>query len=304
MSSAFFVLLATWLAQPLLPLEPQPPRVAVRTPSAPVAAASTTPTAPPAPTFSSTPGQPPQFDPASAALPPNYPGDPIGLYLYVPEKDEFETTLQYEARLAALPERKPVAAFRISTSSVQYDADNQLLTLGIYTPSVYEGSSTAVSGRAFPVKLETISKKKYEASNALGGRTTVESSIESIYAVVADDVTPPSLETTGPNSKFLLQLSLAMPIEDAKASKASAAVLLVCRPKPLQANSPRVASFPRKKGDPAPNGYRYVAPKFSSPEEETTLYYLLHADTLGLWVYDTPTGRVLAKYDMDGKRLD
>jgi hypothetical protein len=252
--------------------------------------ASRTPTAP----------QNSEFSPALTALPPNFAGDAIEGYFDLPQKGEFETSAQYQERLAARGVHKAISAFRLHQPAAKYDADRQVMTVSVSTPTVYEGYGREVPARAFEVEEHVVRRREYEAGNAFGARALVEQSSVVFYAVVAEAKKKLSFEELLAQN---LDLALSIPIAEARESKANVAVLLVCRARLYDdpTKPPRSLFRLDDRSAPKPTGYSRDEPSVASPSEFIKYYYLLKGEVLGLWVYNAATGAVLGKFDYTGR---
>src|SRR6266540_2888787 len=143
-----------------------------------------------------------EFTPALKLLPPNYSGDSIADYFRVVPKDQFETTAQYQERLAASPAPKAIAAFRLANVSPDYNADDRVLTITVEKrPKVIipDGTPSGEQKNFAPsptllIKQDTITDRQYDATNAFGARFSVHETTYVDYSVLVDGVSGPSLE--------------------------------------------------------------------------------------------------------------
>jgi hypothetical protein len=245
------------------------------------------------------------FDPNLSTLPTEYRGHDAkriydALAKSLADKGEFETTKAYQERIDSVPSTLLVGeltashifAFEIDRTIYDYDADKELLRVGVELGPVYKGVKpinlhqglVLSSGKGFAQKI-------YEGTNALGAKVAVTRDVTVQYALAVEnwnawrsasyggEMTRISSETFEYVAKkaFLDFLNL----EPAKAQrlKPNFRLLAVCRLK-----FPHIGS-----------GGSYIEPTFNDPRETVLANYYLYVDLLELWAYDSSSGQVLYK---------
>lgn len=273
---------------------PAPAAKPTRRPPANTLTPTVTPTSIPAtPTLTPTPWT---FDPIARSLPAEYQGDSIKPLFAIPSKDEFETTAQYQTRLAsAAPPIGAIKVFRIPSARAVYDADRQVLKVQIASGDTYDGFEKS-SLASLEVLREESGKREYEGSNAFGAKIMVSASTNRLYKLVFD-----SRRATGQRYSVLgdmfQTLELSMGVDDARTLKPRVGVIAVCR---LKARPAPKFPIPSASEGPTATGFNSTKPTRDFPYDISTYYYALPVDILGLWVFDNPTGRVLGKFDSSG----
>lgn len=174
----------------------------------------------------------------------------------VPLKDEFETTAQYEQRLAATtPATALIIAKKAETSdldggTIAYDADKGELSVSVFAFSnmnvkLWDAKDNAVP--AFDIRMFSrhsvidIADKPigtYNAQNAFGVKGQVTRINKMIGAIVEPDTesSPIDLFPKQPMGQYGMRISrlksIALPPDQAKAIKASGSLAFVVTPKP------------------------------------------------------------------------
>lgn len=209
-------------------------------------------------------------------------------------KSEFESTDQYQARVAAYkgPEKM---AFRLfnevdgeANVEANYDADSQVLTIDI-KPLTYsiDGHDASVDG--FLLKRDSLGTQKYVGSNAFGVKKMITRQDYAEYGALlsADDpvFVKDAFESFGhPIARFRIQMK---PMEAAIIKTALRAVL-VC-----------TVADPKVFHDTTSD-----EPTISHPYETNTLRQFMPVTTRELILYNDITGQVVARRSPDSWRTE
>jgi hypothetical protein len=148
-------------------------------------------------------------------------------------KSEFETTAQYEARVASFMARRqqyvfvnnPTAdALRDAPDSdcehFKYNADEQMLTR---TVSLF----TTAEGAAFELKVDIMPTGQYVATNAFGVRKLVRRFEKNVYELRVTKK-PEFFEEAVGGGEWLLKIKLPMRATEAMVLKSTLRIVLVC----------------------------------------------------------------------------
>ena len=242
------------------------------------------------PLIAQSPQQPP-LNPSAASLPPNFTGtDFAAVYraLSIAPKDEFETTAQYEARKQQLP--TGIYAFKVPPMGpVIYDADQGKFEAKAFIDFAHRGS-TSSNGGLLVLSRESVGGGSHQATNAFGATTTVRTYTNTVSGLLV------------PQSFNIVNLQVPVAAEKAREIKDRLAVLAVAEIGP-QSVPARLSSGATAAMRDA-TGYTSKDATLESPTDVTTYEHAIDAKVLGLWVYDTASGEILGKFDLDGKRLD
>jgi hypothetical protein len=256
-----------------------PAAIAAMRPSATPAPTTTPPRTPPAATLGMTHTTQPLVDLNASSLPRGFsPDDPemVFKHLSPPEKDEFETTAQAEARVG--PRRtKSLYAFKVGMPFVfTYDADQQEFVATMSSnPCVYVGFNRDCSIHALPLKSVTTSWNEHLASNAYGATFNVTEVNEDKY----------SLYLRLPTSRSgRIQLQIKMEADEAREAKPDLGLLVITFGTPACQ-------------DLVSSGISDVRPTFSTPVGGTDHHYYLELTPRSLWVYNKKTGKIYQKFD-------
>ncbi|HQU85816.1 MAG TPA: hypothetical protein PKY59_21950 [Pyrinomonadaceae bacterium] len=182
-----------------------------------------------------------------------------------PTKDEFETTADFEKRLAEFkknqkePDKKIVVALNYQLSN--YDADKSLL----HTKTAF----THLENKIGVVLDSKTTTTKYDASNAFGATTTVTKTSSSIY----------NLEMTGTSDNPVFEHSFNLDIPNARRIKDSIITLIV-----FELESPYISAESSS-----------TKATYFSPFESFTMKTSFLGKILQIWFFDSETGKVLAK---------
>ncbi|MBV8520464.1 MAG: hypothetical protein JO197_23935 [Acidobacteria bacterium] len=233
-----------------------------------------------------------EFDPSVTSLPAGFkPADFQAVYrvLSIPPKDEYETTAQWEARKNKVPHG--VYAFNAAPiGPVNYDADTGKFTINLYFDFVHRGRESADGGLLVLQRTGKVDGT-HQASNAFGATVTVQSSTWHEWGLIL------------PDQDFgIVALKVAVPVENARAVKDRLGVLAVATLGPESVPQRMTAETRADLHDVT--GFNWKDATIDSPTEQETFQYAIDAQLLGLWVYDTQTGEVYGKYDVEGHPLD
>lgn len=219
-----------------------------------------------------------QYDPATIALPPGYYGyDPeafakgyqeeLSKEQRTRQKDEFETTAQYQKRLQEADVQNPFMnksyAFAAVPTNIKYDADAQTFTLE-FIPSSDTHNIKFVS-----VLLKEGAKNlgDYQAENAFGATFTVTKSLYSTY----------QLWLTATESVGKCTISVTVPPAEARTLKPMITALVIVKA------VPPVASVDRT----------FTDATFSEPHENTQERTTIFGKPLQIRFYNRTDGRIL-----------
>ncbi len=216
------------------------------------------------------------FDPSQANLRPGFRGNDAETLLTKTlllekqeKKSEFETSVQWEARVAALRAKPLVgkvfmnsllsSVYPYDAAKTSYDAEHG--TLGIDLDILDD----------WFLSMRHKEHGSYNASNAFGG--TVE--------VSRHDTISKSFRSGGSLTSFLkMQIAVPMSAKEARFIKPRIKALLV---------------YYLDGGHPADSSEEYITPTFDIPWEGNDITQILHVQLVDVWIYDSATGKVLAK---------
>lgn len=252
------------------------------------------------------------FDINKEKLPPNYKGTPIDrLYsLFVKmaplKKEEFETTAEYETKIAAAV-HGDIYAFIIDQKpglhipTVSYDADKQKFQIGVRTD--WLSPNTNEDYRAsFIVKSVNDSSSSYIGSNAYGATRKVTDLRATRYGLAlvnqqdfgssdSDDKKHDFLKTPM-TSLRTVNIEISIPPDKARTLKDSIGILLVCKPILYKVD----AKISHRKGnDLIFEQYDFSEATINSPSSHTYEQKYINVEILALWIYDIRTGEVILK---------
>ena len=238
------------------------------------------------------------FDDSLKMLPANFIGhDPKQLYQTLAgalkEKDEFETTADYNERIKnALKEPlfgrlTPLSTFAVSANMQElekYDADKRIFNVQalVYdAPKKTDSNSVALDTSAFEEKSLGI----YKGENAFGAKRDIEKKERWIYRIVLKDAQRFNIKEGDvlDSLPFIKTLSFSMPMETdaARAAKPNLKLLIIFN---------LVAPYIEEKTD-------YLEPTVDFPTDVTAHKYYIHADVKSLWLYNSVTGEVYARQE-------
>jgi len=257
-------------------------QVIVLTCSLPVFAQTKKAGAPAAPTYSQTP-----FDATSLRLPPHFMGNDIVRLFKAHEalrkaaKSEYETSDQFNKRMEAgetklfMGGEKTVTMSFVAPLKAVYDADQGVLNVGVECAKFH-----GVYGRV----LYTISVKRYStnktyiASNAFGAKINVrETDAESFGIGVINAADLPS------SPEDLIDSAIESTPDEARRIKATLSALVICsitRGEELTVDDVLLAKA-----------------TFDDPREYYEQLHALNAKVLGIWFFDSSSGRIYSKVE-------
>jgi hypothetical protein len=206
------------------------------------------------------------------------------------QKDEFETTAAYQARLVASQTEKLVGTFGLNdiipvvlaSESLygidsQYNADAEELAVKITARSAIIGVRADLDKRALDVKYDFHAPTEYVGVNGYGARVTVEKSTTYIYSLLFQNFNSYSFELPArfsASGSVVTRLKLS-PIEAKKAKESLRALLLI-----------------RLQTPSTEKGYISKKPTIQDPKETFAVYHYLVADVEQVWIYNYETGQV------------
>lgn len=211
-------------------------------------------------------------------LPPNYEGDNfnkifVKYFETLLGKGKFEKSDVYKNKLRSINLNEIYALKIIDKENleVNYNPDSEIISVSVAPLHVSrllpetDNNDTII----WPfIVLKTTKKKvsSYIGSNAFGAKKMIKKYEAMKYGV--------QIEVEGKS-----KLSFAMPIHEAKKYKDNMSVLLICKP---QIKNDLLAFI---------GGY-YREPTFSEPVEINYAISGLNMELLGIWIYDSKTGKV------------
>lgn len=232
-----------------------------------------------------------QFNPAITTLPVKFRGhDPSMIFKRLEErqrtlkKDEFETTESYRQRIQAQASRPflgvltplDIFAFVIDKPESEYDADKQILHLRAKSSSLILGGKGKMSMTCKATKVESA----YLGTNAFGTKVRVKQTLIQVYAIEFENYQQfPIFRMDLEHAGFFVDLSLKS--QNARNLKENLRFLLVCRmAAPYTTDNTSVVH----------------SATFESPHENILSAYSLNTELLEVWLFDSTTGEVQAKY--------
>ncbi len=222
------------------------------------------------------------FDTALTALQPGFRGHDLGSVLECgtwPMKDEFETTAQYNARLARLVHLPAVLAFPYdldqSLRSLRYDADAARFELTVKKGDLKLRDSVSLSHTK-------LLERTYAGGNAFGAvRTITRIEYRTLgVALPAREIGYRPPELVG------WSFQIPIPLERARALKDGIRVLVVCEPDASLGRALVVENVDT------------LTPTISTPVDYEDNQYYLSVRWAQVWVYDDRTGEILLKADL------
>jgi hypothetical protein len=229
-----------------------------------------------------------QFDTSVMGLPQHYRGNSfMTLYraaVVVAPKGEFETTAEYDARLAKHVEgvEGTYAIVLNRTDGPNYDADKETFSISVPIGAAFVGVSGEADFRdyreCFPVDFVFVGESQHPAGNAFGASRIVKSTRSDTRAVL-----PVGL-SDGATFEFKIPRAEAQRIKPQLKLK----VLVIGSISPRQEPVIHAAS--------ERNGASYKDATFDDASESHTDYYLLRMHIEDLWLFDFETGVIFAKH--------
>jgi hypothetical protein len=237
------------------------------------------------------------FDTSVTSLPLGYRSHDIAQFFgaRTAAKGEFETTKEFETRRSI---RDGTYAFQVEGVYPKYDADAEEYEITIYSHEpIYGYEDIDTDHLGFEVRDVVLSRRKYSASNSFGASTVVTSVTSKTYLVASRTTTSLEERAAGHTSPLL---KIPVPRAEAPAFKKTFAVLIICKldhdslPEPLSDASGKLAGA---------TGVLHAEATISQPTEVWSYQFAIRADIIGFWVYDTNSGKILAKFDAAGHPL-
>jgi hypothetical protein len=226
-----------------------------------------------------------QFDASVTSLPQHYRGNAfMALYraaVVVAPKGEFETTAEYDARLAKHV-NGTYAIVLNRTDAPTYDADKETFSISVPIGAAFVGVSGEADFRdyreCFPVDFVFVGESQHPAGNAFGASRIVKSTRSDTRAVL-----PVGL-SDGATFEFKIPRAEAQRIKPQLKLK----VLVIGSISPRQEPVIHAAS--------ERNGASYKDATFDDASESHTDYYLLRMHIEDLWLFDFETGVIFVKH--------
>jgi hypothetical protein len=209
-------------------------------------------------------------------LPADYPGDPIEgviLSLNAGPKGEFETTTDYNARVASARPNRTFSFWLDRPIARRYDADSQTLKISIPTGCSYIGYTANCNAMSLGVKFVELNDGQFVGTNAFGASTVVKKVHRKTYAVFL--------------KKYALSLDfeLRMPPEQARLVKDGVDVLITVGPS-SDTSKPVVV-----------DGRSSSSATISSPLDSYEEYHYLAMPIIGVWLANRPSGHIFARFE-------
>ena len=224
-------------------------------------------------------------------------------------KDEFESTEQYQKRLATQTNNPlfgsvgtdSILAFVVKPAS-EYDADTQTLTISITTGSVWESARIDKSRLGLSVKRGKQDSKESIGQNAYGAKVEIHEIHSTQFELAIHNQTnfqtervldanqkrifenipgarsfPPSVYESMKKDSFVQRIKMAP--EDARATKEKISALILAHP---------VAPYV---------SYGAILNKatFDNPTEYFMQMYYVDVDLKEIWIYSAQNGEILSK---------
>jgi hypothetical protein len=215
-------------------------------------------------------------------LPAGYVGDSIEAVvsaLNPGPKTEFETTSEYNSRVASLRSERTYSFWLDRPILRRYDADRQTLRLGMPTTCVYFGYTANCSVASLLVKTSSQQRGEYVGSNAFGASAVVTFMTRQHYAIIL------------PKNEPGLDFELAMPPEEARQIKDAVDVLVTVGPR-TDVNTAIVSE-----------GTQSKSATFSSPSDALDEYKYLNLPVVAVWLANRGTGQVFMKTNLTSQKL-
>ena len=207
-------------------------------------------------------------------------------------KSEFETTQQYETRLAlAKDSRQLVFVLRVGSedgdvASFKYDADNQAMTAelwGVSTSKILSEDETPhfINIREVLVKRRLLRSRQYIGSNAFGAKHLISSKEYDEFGLAFDPNGLRGLFAVGKYGETLTpKFSWSMKTVEAQEVKAFLRVAIFC----VQ-SSPKIY---KAEG--------HAKPTIDSPQEYITHHYYLPVLAEQVWIFDVRSGMIITRF--------
>ena len=193
-------------------------------------------------------------------------------------KGEYETTDQYEKRVAALAGED--FAFRLGPPQMKYDADKGAFVVYLREEPPYLSGVLEYPTRdkfSIIVGSKDVTQGHYIGSNAMGAKVRVAKDTETTLAI-----------TVKGDSQALIRHPLLVPVEPSVARKVKAFLGFLCVGR-LDTSDPEVAK----------TVVIHIDPGIDHPLERTLIYHYLASEQVEVWTYNKATGKVLQKNVID-----
>lgn len=229
------------------------------------------------------------FDTSASSLAPRYRGhDAEAMFTRlsaVAKKGEFETTSEYQRRLEGLLSSRTIGTLTYRSTyaflvddldlTTSYDADAGTLTLSIDVKH-YADEESGTNWSAFSSRSISTENASYIASNPFGVKVRVRSGTLEQYEIAFNNRD----QLPGFNSEMdpSIILNVALEPKEAQAISKNVRVLAICR---------LVQPFATSETD-------HHQGTVDNPLDLLVKSHYIHAQLLGLWVYNISSGRVLS----------
>ena len=224
------------------------------------------------------------FDRNVTRLPADYNGQPIAKMfaaIATAPKGEFETSAEYEARVARTSGGH--FAFKLPHPKVTYDADADAFTVEVGLDEMYVETEERPG---YEISNRLLGSDSYVGSNAFGVKGKVVRTVRQSYGLVQRG-DPWQVQT----------LRFPMPRAEAKAVRDNLGVLLYCE---VIKRSP-LMQFDLPSGRAQANtatGFHRISPTLNSLADQFTLYFTIEVQPLSFMVYERSTGRILLRKEI------
>lgn len=223
-------------------------------------------------------------------------------------KDEFETTEQYKKRLSDIARQPIYGSIYVDSiltfvvdSDLEYNADDQIITLRVQTSSVFQSGQTDESKSAVVVKSAKILERKSTGQNVYGAKVEIEEFHSKTFELAVHNMF--NFET-----EKVLHKGLRIIMENTDKSeylepylesmkKKAFFIRLKMEPTEAREIKNKVAALILAKLLPPYISEHVILRKatFKDPKESSLQIYYVHVDILEIWFYDKTTGVVIAK---------
>jgi hypothetical protein len=209
-------------------------------------------------------------------LPSGYAGDAIEAVLSslkVGPKGEFETTAEYNSRVASLRPARTFSFWLDRPIQRRYDPDQQILRISIPTACVYGEYKANCNVASLSIKFVESRDGAYVGTNTFGASTVVSRVARRTYALFLK------------RSRLSVDFALPMQPEQARLAKDGVDVLVTVGPS-TDTTIPLVLE-----------GWTSSSATLSSPLESRDGYEYLTLPPIAVWLANRASGQIFAKYD-------
>jgi hypothetical protein len=221
----------------------------------------------------------PQFDAAANSLPAKYAGNDFGRLFQAFTSGGTQPVGRY-AFVIELP------------LTPRWDAAKETYTLTHATTSARVDEKVDNRHPAWVVSTKTLSSEERKAFTALGVPMTVTS------REVAQQLL---LSRRQGELVSMVDFPVKVPAAEAEALRSRLRLLLIADLDTASILPPSQMVHESRKGA---TGLRLLSPEVGQLQEVRTYEYTLAGDVVGVWVFDEETGRVLGKFDPEGKPVE